>query len=388
MKKRVWQFHSWLGLICGLGLLVIGLSGSFLVFHEELDAWRLPALFRATPTPAGRLPFDTLWAAAQRALPTGEAIIGLRPASEPGRTDALYVTRPGEKDHRAVPIDPYTGALRGAPAGETETLTGWMTEFHYTFLAGTTGTVIAGLLAIALLLLGASGVWLYRGFWANFFTLRWGRSARIFFSDLHKMVGISSVGFYLILGFTGAWWNFQVVYGKLSTAPAAGPPTAPPLDLAGENLSIDHLVVRADKALPGFRPTFLQLPPTREGDIIFYGTVPTPNPLRGDFGSRVSFNAADGALTQVVDIRRTSGWEIIADSFALLHFGTFGGVFVKILWTLGGLTPGILAVSGFLLWRARLPSPGRRAPGTIVRGAPAPASRSLDPLPIPATRWP
>ena len=349
MKKRLWQLHSWLGLLCGLGLLVIGLTGSLLVFHEEIDVARFPAQFRATPTPAGRMSYDALWAAVRGALPPGEVIVGWQPAPGPSRTDGLAVSRldgpPG--NHRHVHLDPYAGALRGVLPDEKNALAGWLTTFHYSFLGGATGTAVAGLLALALLGLGVSGVWLYRGFWRNFFTLRWGRSARIFFSDLHKMVGISAVGFYLILGFTGAWWNFQIVSAALAAPaparPAAAVPPPSPFDPAAANLSLDDLAVRAARELPGFRPTFLQFPPTREGDIVLYGTVPTPNPLRGDFGSRVIFHAADGALRQVIDIRRAGAWGIVADSFALLHFGTFGGVLVKILWTLGGLTPGVLA---------------------------------------------
>ena len=72
------------------------------------------------------------------------------------------------------------------------------------------------------------------------------------------------------------------------------------------------------------------------------------------------FDANDGALKEVTDIRHASLWEKIDDSFELLHFGTFGAVYgrgwdvtVKVLWSLLGLAPGILAFSGFLLWRAR-----------------------------------
>ena len=54
--------------------------------------------------------------------------------------------------------------------------------------------------------------------------LRWNLSARIFFSDLHKMVGISSVGFNLILGFTGAYWNLTHVVGHLLDGPDPKPP--------------------------------------------------------------------------------------------------------------------------------------------------------------------
>lgn len=365
MKKCLWQLHSWLGLLCGLGLVVIGLTGSLLVFHEELDAWRFPERFRATPSPAGRLSYDALWTAVQRVLPPGEVITGWLPATAPDRTDGLAVSRldgpPG--NHRHVHLDPYVGALRGAPVDERDTLTGWLTAFHYSFLGGAVGTAVAGLLAFGLLALGVSGVWLYRDFWRSFFTLRWRRSARIFFSDLHKMVGISSVAFNLVLGFTGLWWNGQIVVNAVSTAlggstpaPSSAQPPAPPVvpfDPARENLSVDALFARAERELPGFRPTYVAFPATREGEITFFGTVPVNYPLRGDYGSRVVFGAPDGATKQVTDIRQASVWAKIGDSFALLHFGTFGGWPVKVLWTLGGLTPGVLAVSGFVIWRAR-----------------------------------
>ena len=53
MRKRLWQLHFWCGLIAGLGPLLIGLSGSILVFHDEVDRLLDPAL-RGWSPPAGR----------------------------------------------------------------------------------------------------------------------------------------------------------------------------------------------------------------------------------------------------------------------------------------------------------------------------------------------
>lgn len=363
LTKKVWQFHSWLGLVCGLGLLVIGVTGSLLVFHDEIDAWRFPALYRTQPTPDGRLSYDALWASLRRSVPP-KKIVGWSPARTPDATDAVYTLHDGEDEARTLHLDPYTGEVRGRPFKADYSLSGWLLRLHYTLLAGQVGTLVAGLLATMLLALGASGLWLYRGFWRNFFTLRWGRSARLFFSDFHKMVGISSTVFNLILGFTGAWWNLNTVWTQWTApaAPAAPPPaqTVAALDFTAAGLSLDALVARARRELPGFQTIYLGLPAGREGAITFYGTVPSHNPFRGDFGSRVIFNAADGALQQVVDIRRASFWEKVQDAFVLLHYGTFGtafgavvGLVIKLLWTLLGLAPGVLAVSGFLIWRAR-----------------------------------
>jgi uncharacterized iron-regulated membrane protein len=38
---------------------------------------------------------------------------------------------------------------------------------------------------------------------------------------------------------------------------------------------------------------------------------------------------------------------------APLHFGNYGGLPVKLAYAVLGLTPGLLSVSGFVLWRLR-----------------------------------
>lgn len=43
----------------------------------------------------------------------------------------------------------------------------------------------------------------------------------------------------------------------------------------------------------------------------------------------------------------------ILDTVVPLDFGTFGGLPVKILWCLGDLSPGLLAISGSLIWWKR-----------------------------------
>ncbi len=62
-----------------------------------------------------------------------------------------------------------------------------------------------------------------------------------------------------------------------------------------------------------------------------------------------------------------------------LHFGRFGGLSVRVLWTVLGLLPAVLFVTGFTLWwrrvvRRRLAPPGSRA-AAAARGGAAPAVR-------------
>ncbi len=368
MRKRLWQLHSWLGLVAGLGLLVIGLTGGVLMFHDELETLFNPEAVRVEPTPAGRLPAAELLAAANRQLP-GHEVSGwlFRDTDEARLADLLYVRRHGSAEWLVATLDPYTGKILAGPRAGTETLTGWLLDLHYTFFAGHAGTLLVGIFGLLLCALGVSGVWLYREFWKHLFTLRWGRGARLLFSDLHKFIGISSVAFNLIVGFTGAYWNITHLAGHWIEGHDDDKPT-PARRLYAEPLDLDALRADATRRIPGFQPRYLSLP-WEEGDqaaLTFWGEVPG-HFLRGPYGSTVAYDARTHAFTAAHDIREAGRWANIVDAFVPLHYGTFGGLPVKILWSLGGLTPGALAVTGFLLWRLRK-RPGRATP------APKPAS--------------
>lgn len=351
MRKRLWQFHSWLGLIAGLGLIVIGLTGSLLVFHDEIEALLNPKLVRVEPLPAGRLPVSDLLVTANNQLAGYEIAGWLIDHDDPGHADFLYVRKHGSKDWLISSVNPYTGELLASPRNGETTFTGWLLELHYTLLADHVGVLIAGLLAAGLFLLGLSGIYLYRDFWSNFFTFRWGRSRRILFSDIHKFVGITSVAFNLILGFTGAYWNLPHAANDLFVNHEEEGKAAPAERLYSGMLPWDALIADSGARIAGFRANYISFPTDKEWPVTFYGSV--PGFLRGPYSSTVAYDARTGAFKEATDVRSAGLWARIADTFVPLHYGTFGGLPVKILWVLGGLTPGVLAVTGFFMWRLR-----------------------------------
>jgi uncharacterized iron-regulated membrane protein len=352
MRKRLWQFHSWLGFIAGLGLIVIGLTGSLLVFHDDIDALVNPEVVRVEPTPAGRLPASELLVAAQGQLP-GYSVAGwLYQLDEPEQADLLYVRKHGSPEWLIATVNQYTGELLASPRLGTETFTGWILDLHYQLLADHTGAFIAGLLGLALLLLGVTGIYLYRAFWKNLLTFRWNASRRILFSDTHKFIGITSVVFNLVLGFTGAWWNLTHIIGHWIQGHDDEKPAVAERFYA-EPLALDALIADTGQRIPGYLARFVSLPSDDGGwPITFYGEAPG-HFLTGPYGSTVSYDPQTHAFKEAHDIRQAGLWARIADTFTPLHYGTFGGLTVKILWTIGGLTPGALAITGFAMWRAR-----------------------------------
>jgi uncharacterized iron-regulated membrane protein len=351
MRKRLWQFHSWLGLIVGLGLVLIGLTGSLLVFHDEIEGVLNPTLTRVEPLPAGRLPAVELVAAVNRRLPGYEIAGWGIDHRDPRHADFLYVRRHGSADWLVSSLNPYTGEVLANPRDDETTFTGWVLELHYALLADHTGAFIAGLFGVALCLLGLSGLYLYRGFWKTVFTLRWNRSFRILFSDIHKFIGITSVAFNLVLGFTGAYWNLTHIIGHWIQGEDDEKP-APAARLYAETLPFDTLFTDSVERVPGFQVNYVDFPIEPGLPVTLYGSAPG-HVLTGPYGSSVVYDAQTGAFQSATDLRHAGLWTRILDTFIPLHYGTFGGLPVKILWCLGGLTPGALAVTGFLMWRAR-----------------------------------
>src|SRR5690606_37532152 len=128
------------------------------------------------------------------------------------------------------------------------------------------------------------------------FRLRWGKSTRILFSDLHKFVGISSVAFNLILGFTGAWWNLSHLIGHLveeehaEVAMAELPP--PPQEWA----SVDAMLDESRRHIEGSEARYIGFPQTPDDSIALYGRHGDAGLLRGEHGSNLAFDARSGAL--------------------------------------------------------------------------------------------
>lgn len=349
-KKILWQAHSWLGLIAGLGLLVIGVTGSLLVFRDEIDSLVAPEIMRVEASAAGRLSWERLLSAAHVAWP-GYEVTGFGPRRDAGLADLVYVRKLGGHESQAGTLNPYTGIALGSPLNPSQTFTGILLELHYTWFAGHVGMLITGIFAVLFCLLGVTGVWLYRDFWRHFFTLRWGRGARLFFSDLHKMIGISSVGFNIILGFTGAYWNLAHV------AEDGLGHHENPAGMEGHfyerSLPLNRMTAEAAEHVPGFETRWISFPSSKGEDITLWGKVPDAGPFTSDYGSSAVFDASTGVLKKASALGDAGWWSVFTDSFSALHFGTFGGLPVKILWCLGGLAPGTLAVTGFMIWFRR-----------------------------------
>lgn len=221
LRRALFQVHLWAGLVCGLYVVVLSLSGSALVFRDELTA------AFATPLPVyeeGRRPLSRaqLTAAAQEAYPNyevtrvGNRFTRNRPAIE------IWVERRGERLMRV--FNPYTGADLGEalPPGVRAMI--WLANLHNDLLFGETGKRVNGVGSALVALIALTGIVVWwpgiqhwrRGLWVRW-NVRW---SRITF-DLHNALGVWFFGLILLWGLSGVYMAFPEPFHAVIDATSA-----------------------------------------------------------------------------------------------------------------------------------------------------------------------
>lgn len=351
MTRTLLKVHSWMALVAFIPLLIICLTGSLLVFKHEVDSLLMPDKVRVTQDGQQRQSLDQLLNQVNSGIEQHE-VVGWVLFQDPGRADLVYVMEHGSSDWSYVLLNQYTGELLSEPRGTSHYLTDWLLDLHYTFLLDHAGMLITALFSILLCALGLTGLFIYRKFWKHFFTLRWDKRMTVFFTDLHKMVGITSTPIFLILGFTGGYWNIDHFYHE-EIEHADHEHYEMQTRLYNDQLPLQQLHDDSKNRIEGFTPTYFLMPYEPGINITFWGEVPSGNPLASEYSSTVTYDAQTGEYLDAYDIRTAGLWAQTEDSFRELHFGTFAGLFSKILWCLAGIAPLALSITGLYVWYGR-----------------------------------
>lgn len=353
LRKLVLNVHLVLGLTAGLLLTSAGLTGSLLVWRAEIDAALHPELLRVEPGPS-RAPLQHAVEQVRAAFPESP-VLYVRVAREPRTTHTVVV---GGTEPRQVFVDPYRGTVLGA-RGETETFANALFHWHHTLFAGETGERVMGATALLLLAMVATGlvVWwpgmrrLGQGLLVKWRRAGWKR--RNF--DLHRAGGFWSTAFLVLVAVTGSSLVFHDAYmAGLNRVTGSPPrPAAPVVEPVpgAPALPLDRLVEMAMARLPGGELTVVTLPQAATAPVVVRGKVDAElHPNGRNFlylhPQTGQFLAAEHALTAPAGTR---AYNILYP----LHIGRWGGTLTRVLYSLLGLVPLGLLVSGVLMWRNR-----------------------------------
>ena len=207
LRKLMFQIHLWTGLAVGLYILVIFLSGSVLVYRNELYRTFDPQPVLVSSVGAA-LSDEALSDAARRSNP-GYSVGNLRRGRAGNEAVQITLQRGGDAISRL--FDPITGQNLGdaVPAGYR--FTSWLLDFHDNLLGGEAGRRVNGIGAVLVIVLCVTGAviwWPGQRHWRRSLTVDMRRGAKRITWRLHGALGFWFFGFILLWGITGAYLAF------------------------------------------------------------------------------------------------------------------------------------------------------------------------------------
>ncbi|CAB3917397.1 MULTISPECIES: PepSY-associated TM helix domain-containing protein [Achromobacter] len=358
--KTWYWIHKWTSLVCTIFLLIICLTGLPLVFHHEIEHWlddAKPLSEVPADTPPANL--DKLVASALTMYP-GEVVDYLFFDPDEPQVYVGMAKKPGDgqASGHAVRMDARTGdVLLDGPLYTEDKFSfmGIMLALHVDLFAGLPGELFLGFMGLLFCVAIVSGVVLYGPFMKKleFGTVRATRSTRLKWLDLHNLLGIVTLVWAFVVGFTGVinelstplfrlWQSTELVR---ILEPYKGQTV--PTELASAQSAADT----AKKAMPGNEVSFIAFPGNAFGSPHHYiAWMRGDTPLTSKLNTPVLVDGRSGELTTVAKMP----WYLTALEVSRpLHFGDYAGLPLKIIWALLDLITIVVLVSGLYLWIAR-----------------------------------
>lgn len=348
-RQRLFQLHGWAGVNLGLLLLVICLSGAVATLSSEID-WLLNPSIRATGANS-----HAGWAKvyeSARAASEGEKILYV---TAPLSTGFAYeaVTMAPDNSMRRIFIDPQSGEVQAT--GSWFNTQRFFRDFHRFLFMPLFGRYLIYVFGLVLLFSAMTGILFYKSWYKHLFTLRFHRGTRAFWSDLHRLTGVWSVLFAIIIGGTGVWYFVEDLLYRFELMPpepaikiedqklaALGPATQP--------LDLDELVARAHRVFPELEVQFV-VPSSAPNEPVRFAGQATAWLVR-ERANRVMVDPFSGDMLYLQRGEDLSLFERWTDTADPLHFGTFAGLSSKVIWfAFGMLLPLLTLTGGYLSWK-------------------------------------
>lgn len=350
------RIHLFVGLVLGLWLVLVSLSGSLIIFRDEMErAWQ-PGLRQVEPDGRGTS-LDTLLDAARAAHP-GARFHTVNLPRHPGDSLSFWGHDARERSFHAYFHSGTGEALGHDLAGDNPTE--WLYLFHAQLLGGATGEQING--AGALLWLGLLGTglalwWPRRGRpWLDAFRIRRPAGPRRRLYDWHRVTGAWSWTPLALVIVTGAYFPFPAPFRWLAqnltgTTAVEDSPRSAPAPPGTSPVSLDTALAAARRGLPEAELNWLSLPEGPADVITVRGRL--PGEWRREGANHVHVDQFTGAVVRIDrHAERTPAQRALRALFPL-HTGTFGGEVTRWLWAGLGLVPMLLFLTGARLWWLR-----------------------------------
>lgn len=374
--KLMVAVHGWSGIVLGLLLYAVVITGMAAVFAEEIGLW---SAGHVQTQSAFERPFaDTVRKLGAQTpakyhegvdlFEIGDHDLGAffhRHETEP---DGEFVSRGFyyqlDRDGKVASKQFGTGEEVFGPRND-DALSHFLVDTHVRLhVPNPWGLLLTGILGLAMLVAAVSGLLIHRHLFNDIFTLRRKANPVLFNRDRHSVAGTWSLPFAFVLAFTGSFFSFFGTIGVPVVAMAAfggdvaalneavfGNPGKPDPRPAG----IGNLDRIASDAIhrTGEVPTFVSIENFGRADAKVTTFHP---PSSGDLAPvSLLYDGAEGRFLHTKPLIGTtpSAGGTLAAIMSPLHFGNFAGIVSKAVWFALGFAMCYVTLTGLRLWLVR-----------------------------------
>jgi len=381
-SKTIAWIHLWPSLASAIILIFVCITGTIVVYGDEIMAWSAGDAKYVKQVGARRLPVEVLMANLKKEFPKygnpGYAVIYKDPKRSVrfnmfSRTDGL----------RMVYVDPYSGKIL---KNDASIYFFYITaHLHNSLLLGKIGQWIVDIATIIFLIELITGLVLWwPAKWTkstrdSSFKVKWNAKFRRLNYDLHNVIGFYALSICLILTVTGLIIAFKP-FSKFTIEAFGGNASH---DWEEKLPAFDSEKTPADMNKTVFA-LFAQNPEAREAQIATY-KIDSMGSYSVRLARTIGLKSADNASIYFID--RYSGQpidaprdaemhEIVENWYWSLHMGTWLGQWGKLATFVGGLVSTSLPITGFLIWWGRRKRKRVNQKGIVSNGEVKPSSES------------
>lgn len=352
-KKTLLAIHGWVGLKLSLLMFIVCFTGTFAVISHELD-WLFTSDLRVSAPNNKEINWDAIYANTQKKFP--HRLIATINAPLYSNFSSIVITNDPELGVRRVFVNPYTGEVQGdLPYYASFQRT--LRDLHRYLLAPLGGIYIVGPLGIFLLISVISALFFYKKWWQGFFKLRIHSGSRAFWGSLHKVAGLWSLWFILLMGLTGTWYLAEKLIRD------AGINIQPDRVIVSESIlaknqffetgiNAGNAITTAKQTIQNFEPTSISFLLNQSQPMLVRGY--TEAMLVRPRSNAVYINPTTGEVISHRITKDQSALSIWIDAADPLHFGNFDGLAVKIIWFFFGLLLCLMSASGIVIFVKRI----------------------------------
>ena len=361
LSNRFWfQLHGWFSLPVWIIFCFVCLTGTIAVFSHELTWLTNPAARAVNPENLSEKAMPELISIVEQAYPSAKVTTAMN--FEPYLVNAVIFTD-ADKPFAIAYINQYTGEIQQINEGMTfinfmRSLHGWLL---FPWQSGySLGYYLVCLMAVVMMGALITGLIVYKNFWRAFTEpkLRLNQGKKTILADLHRLAGVWSLWFLLLISITGLWYFFQAVLWHNDIEIDPHPPLISISQLPKNteaNISapynLDDALTIAKQKFPNFKTTYI-LPSEHNRDTLkLYGSG--DHIFYDQYSYSVAVNPWNGVIESTRSPSEMTTIQTLSHIANPLHYGTIGGIWTKIIWFVFGVFLTGMSITGFLMWGER-----------------------------------